>query len=51
MIPEFLSNLNIRVPEDLRRRLEHMAVRHKKSLSQVCRELLSRATQKECESN
>lgn len=50
MIPEFSSNLNVRIPEDLRVKLEDLAIEHKKTLSQICRELLNRATKREFES-
>jgi predicted DNA-binding protein len=50
MISEFLSKLNLRIPEDLRQRLENLASDNDKTISQVCRELLHRGTEQEHES-
>jgi len=50
MISEFLSHLNLRIPVELRRKLEDLAAVHDRTLSQVCREMLHRATKEEFES-
>ena len=50
MISEFVSNLNLRIPEELRHKLEDLAAVHDTTLSQICRELLHRSTKEEFES-